>query len=98
MVMFTSFPLAPVAGRTLVIVGAGFVTVNPPTSVTTPVGPELETETSLAPVAAAREIVIYARTCVALTTVTESAAMPAPKPTVVVPGMKFVPLIKTMKA
>jgi hypothetical protein len=96
MVTFTTFPLPPLPGTTLVIVGAGLVTVNPPASVAVPAEPEFETETSLAPVAAVREIVRYMRICELLTTKTESDVMPAPNSTVVPPGTKLVPLRITM--
>jgi hypothetical protein len=98
MVTFTSFPLAPTSGTTLVRVGAGFVTVNPPASVTPPAGLEFEIETSLTPVAAVKEIVMYARTCELLTTDTESAVIPLPKLMVVTPETKLEPLRSTMKA
>jgi hypothetical protein len=91
-VTFTSFPLAPIPGTTLAIVGAGFITENPPERVTVPLEPpEFDTEISLAPVVAAYEIAARALIWVALRMVMESRAMSRPMLSVVPPEMKLVP-------
>jgi hypothetical protein len=92
-VTFTSFPLAPTPGTTLVIVGAGLITEKPPERVTAPLKPpEFDTETSRTPVDAAYEIEASALIWVALRTVTESRVISGPISMVVAPEEKLEPV------
>jgi hypothetical protein len=86
-------PRFPLVGVMLASVGAGLLTVNAPLrAVVPPPGAGLTTDTSRAPKAASRGMVIFTVICVALLTVEEFTVMPEPKFAVLTLATKFVPV------